>query len=52
MSHEKENQVDHLVIVSHPMIHLDDDAYIDDDLVIDILYVVMGNYFNDFQGLI
>ena len=42
---EHENQVDHKIISSHSMLHLDDD-----DLVIDILDVFMDNPYNDFQG--
>jgi hypothetical protein len=33
------------------MLHLDGNDYIDDDLVLDILAVVMNNPFNDFEGL-
>jgi hypothetical protein len=32
----EENQVYHIVISSHPMLHLDYDHYIDDFLVLDI----------------
>jgi hypothetical protein len=51
VSNKEMNQVDHLVIGSHHMLHLDDDDYIDDDLVLDIQDVVMDNPFNDFEGL-
>jgi hypothetical protein len=45
------HELDHPVIGSHPMHHVDDDDYIDDDLVLDIPDVVMDNPFNDFEGL-
>jgi len=48
---EDENQVDHLIISSNPMLDLDDDDYVDDYLVLDIPNDVMGNLYNDFEGL-
>ena len=51
MLDEEDNQVDNPIIGSHPMLHLDDDDYIDDELVLEISYVVMDNPFNDFEGL-
>lgn len=50
-SYEEGNQVDHIVIVSHLIHHIDDYDYIDDDLMLDIPHVVMENPFNDFEGL-
>jgi len=44
VSEKEENQVDYPFIGSHPMLH------IDDDLVLDIPYVVMDNPFNDSKG--
>lgn len=49
---EEGNQVNHIVTTLHPVLHLDDnDDYVDDDLLIDILDVVMDNPQNDFKGL-
>ena len=48
---EEENQVDHIFIVSHPIIHLDCKDYIDDDLLLDIPNVVMDDPFNDSRWL-
>lgn len=39
------------MITSHPILHLDDDDYIDNELVLDILVVVMDNPYNDSKGL-
>jgi len=48
---KEENQVGHLVIGSPPMLHIDDDDYIDDELVLYIPNVVMENPFNNSKGL-
>ena len=48
---EEVNQVDHIVNALHPMLQLDYDDYIDDDLVLDIMDVVIGNPYNDSKGL-
>jgi len=45
------HELDHIIIGLHPMHHVDDDDYIDDDLVLDIPNVVMDNPFNDSKGL-
>jgi len=51
--HEEVHEVDHPIIDSHPMDHVvvDDDDYMDDDIVLDIPNVVIHNPFNDFKGL-
>jgi len=48
---EEWNQVDHTVIASHPMPRLEEDDYIDYDLVLDIPDVVMDDSYNGFEGL-
>jgi hypothetical protein len=45
------HELDHPVISSHHMHQVDDDNYIDDDLVLYIPNVVMDNIFNNFEGL-
>jgi hypothetical protein len=51
VSDKEDNQVDNPIIGSHPMLHLDDDDYIDDNLALAILDVVMDTPFNDSEGL-
>jgi hypothetical protein len=51
VSNEEIQEVDHPFIDSHPMDHVVDDDYIDDVLVLDNPDVVIGDPFNDFNGL-
>ena len=48
---EEGNPSDNTIIASHTMLHHDYDDYIDDELVLDILDVVMDNPYNDSEGL-
>jgi hypothetical protein len=48
---KEENEVENPVIRSHPMLHFNENGYIDDDLMLDVPDFVMDNPFNDFEGL-